>query len=330
MTTTTNNNTNSYRYRLDSRHVTNRRQQKTTCPQCGRKKCFVRYVDTFDHCAYVDDTCGRCDHEQSCGYHLTPRQYLAQHPRQQQTGHPAVQQSATPPAERPLEPLSMDYVRRSHSQASVFWQWVRTSVAPRLAIDEATLRSVFNDYWIGATLRGEVIFWQIDCQQRVRSGHIITYQPDGHRTERQSWAHYRLQKRHLLPQDWTLHQCLFGEHLLPRRPNDSVCLVESEKTAVVMAALQPHLLWLATAGSNGLTPQRLACLQGRRVTLFPDSGCYQKWSQQMLLTPAIDYNVSPRLESYPPNSDLCDLLLGPLGTPQQPPESTSGKYSIKT
>jgi len=37
-------------------------------------------------------------------------------------------------------------------------------------------------------------------------------------------------------------------------------------------------------------------LPRRRVTLFPDSGCYEKWSGQMSLTQGIDYNVSDRLE----------------------------------
>ena len=95
---------------------------------------------------------------------------------------------------------------------------------------------------------------------------------------------------------------------LPRRPDAHVCLVESEKTALVMAACQPKHLWLATAGSGGLSLEKTECLRGRRVTLFPDSGCYEKWSEQMSLTQGIDYNVSRCLERYPPNTDLCDLL----------------------
>ena len=35
-----------YRYQLETPKLTGRRQQKTSCPSCGRKKCFVRYVDT--------------------------------------------------------------------------------------------------------------------------------------------------------------------------------------------------------------------------------------------------------------------------------------------
>ncbi len=35
-----------YRYQLETPKLTGRRQQKTSCPSCGKKKCFVRYVDT--------------------------------------------------------------------------------------------------------------------------------------------------------------------------------------------------------------------------------------------------------------------------------------------
>lgn len=49
------------------------------CPQCGRKKCFTRYVD-LETGKYVADECGKCDHTASCGYHYPPRQYFHDHP----------------------------------------------------------------------------------------------------------------------------------------------------------------------------------------------------------------------------------------------------------
>ena len=89
------------------------------------------------------------------------------------------------------------------------------------------------------------------------------------------------------------------------------CLVRyvDTRNALVMALLRPEHLRLATAGSGGLSADKVACLRGRRVMLFPDSGCYDKWARQMQLTTGVDYYVSPRLEAYPPNTDLCDLLL---------------------
>ena len=61
----------------------------------------------------------------------------------------------------------MDYVQRSHSPRSTFWQWLSTELARRLGLGEEQLRHVYDDYLIGATRRGCVIFWQIDQRQQV-------------------------------------------------------------------------------------------------------------------------------------------------------------------
>ncbi|MBQ9355732.1 MAG: hypothetical protein IJT98_00345 [Prevotella sp.] len=300
-------NTN-YRYQLESKKLTGHQPRKTACPNCGRKKCFVRYVDTKGGFSYVADDVGKCDHLHSCGYHYRPSDYY----RDNQWAQPPTARCEPRCEPRPLppfQPIPMEWVMRSQSPRSTFWQWLSADVAPRLNITQEQLRQVFADYHIGATRRGSVIFWQIDHLGLVHGGHIMQYRPDGHRDGFQGWTHIPLVKAGLLPREWTLYQCLFGQHLLPLRPDAHVCLVESEKTAVIMAAFQPGPLWLATSGSSGLTPERTECLKGRRVTIFPDSGCYDKWSSQMLLTTGIDYNVYSGLESYPPNTDLCDLLL---------------------
>ena len=297
-----------YRYKLETPRVTGRRQQKTTCPHCGKKKCFVRYVDTHNGCQYVADTVGKCDHQHSCGYHYKPSEYY--HDNQWATEPKASETHCAPIPLPPFQPLPMEYVQRSHSPQSIFWQWMAGTVAPRLGLSQERLQQIYDDYLVGATQKEDVIFWQIDEQQQVHGGHIMQYRIDGHRNGFQGWTHTPLIRAGLLPPDWMLYQCLFGQHLLSQRPNAHLCIVESEKTALIMAAHQPEYLWLATAGSGGLTPEKVQCLQGRRVTLFPDSGCYEKWSRQMQLTQGIDYNVSQQLEAYPANTDLCDVLLG--------------------
>ena len=297
-----------FRYQLESKKLTGHQPCKLTCPHCGKKKCFVRYVDTHNGNRYVADNVGKCDHQHSCGYHYKPSEYYrdnqwAQEPR----AHPEDYCKPAPPP--PFQPLDGQYVVRSHSPRSTFWHWFSTVVASRLNLSEEQLQRVFDDYCIGATRRGCVIFWQIDEEARVHGGHIMQYRTDGHRDGYQGWTHVPLIRNGQLPKNWTLYQCFFGQHLLARRPDDRVCLVESEKTALVMAACRPQHVWLATCGSGGLSPEKAACLQGRRVTLFPDSGCYEKWSHVMAQTTGIGYYVDPQLEAYPPNTDLCDLLL---------------------
>ena len=296
-----------YRYQLESKKLTGHQPRKLTCPHCGKKKCFVRYVDTHNANRYVADNVGKCDHQHSCGYHYKPSEYYRDNQwTQEPKAHP--ESYCKPASLPPFQPLDGQYVLRSQSPRSTFWQWFSTVVASRLNLSEEQLQRVFNDYYIGATRRGCVIFWQIDHLVRVHGGHIMQYRSDGHRDGYQGWTHVPLIKKGLLPPDWTLYQCLFGQHLLSRRPDAHVCLVESEKTALVMAACQPQYVWLATCGSSGLSPERVGCLRGRRVTVFPDSGCYEKWSRQMAQTQGIDYNVYAGLESYPPNTDLCDVL----------------------
>lgn len=298
-------NDKEYRYQLESRSLTGRRQQKARCPQCGRRS-LVRYVDASRGFQYVDNSVGRCDHEQSCGYHLKPSGFYADHPWMEQPG--AVRRPPSPPKPKPFQPLSYEYVERSHSPRSTFWQWFSRVFAPQRGISPERVSQLFGDYRIGATREGHVIFWQIDRRQQVHGGHIMAYQPDGHRHGLQGWTHIPLIRQGLLPLDYQLRQCLFGEHLLTEHPERAVCLVESEKTALVMAALEPRHRWLATSGSGGLSEEKLECLRGRRVVVFPDSGCYQKWKERLAAIPWLRYTISDGLEQYPPNTDLADLV----------------------
>ena len=300
-----------YRYQLETPKLTGRRQQKTTCPSCGKKKCFVRYVDTQNGFRYVADEVGKCDHQHSCGYHYKPSEYFRDNPL------------ALPPKTncqlsivhcqfaKPFSALSPDLVDRSHSPRSTFWQWFATDLAGRLGMAPDDVQRVYEDYRIGATRWGCVIFWQIDRQGQVHGGHIMQYRPDGHRGGYQGWTHGPLIQQRLLPPDWQLYQCLFGQHLLPLHPEAHVCIVESEKTALILAACYPEMLWLATAGSSGLNAEKVECLRDRRFTLFPDSGCLEKWQKVMQGTTGLQYTISDRLEQYPANTDLADLLLQP-------------------
>lgn len=299
-----------YRYQLESRKVTGRQQTKFTCPHCGRPKCLVRYVDTQCGFQYVADDVGKCDHEHSCGYHYKPSEYYRDN---QWAMEPVVrtEKHCKPAPLPPFSPLPMEYVERSHLPGSTFWLWFTTAVADRLCLTQEQIQRVYEDYLIGATRKGEVIFWQVDHLGLVHGGHIMQYRADGHREGFQGWTHTPLIRQGLLPLDWQLHQCLFGQHLLPLRPEAHVCIVESEKTALVMAARQPQHLWLATCGSSGLNREKLECLRGRRFTLFPDSGCYEKWKKVMLQTSGLAYYIDSSLEQYPPNTDLADILLKP-------------------
>ena len=61
----------------------------------------------------------------------------------------------------------------------------------------------------------------------------------------------------------------------------TVCVVEAEKTAVIMSEVKPEYVWLATGGKTELNVAKLRPLEGRRIILFPDTDVdgqtYRDW-----------------------------------------------------
>ena len=67
---------NTYRYQLERYRG---RGTRYSCPQCGRKYCFTRYIDTETN-QYINERVGKCNRLDKCGYHYTPHQYFTDNP----------------------------------------------------------------------------------------------------------------------------------------------------------------------------------------------------------------------------------------------------------
>ena len=74
---------NDYRYQLERYRG---RGTRYSCPQCGRKYCFTRYIDTEDNNKYLSDNVGKCNRLDKCGYHYTPKQYFTDNPHKRDRG----------------------------------------------------------------------------------------------------------------------------------------------------------------------------------------------------------------------------------------------------
>lgn len=159
----------------------------------------------------------------------------------------------------------------------------RALVANGYLSQEQMQRAVLR-YRLGMSRDGGVIFWQIDEHDVTHDGKIMYYREDCHRDHdhRPSWVSYQLRRAGMLPQDWKSEHCLFGLHqLAPHTAPEGACIVESEKTAVIMSEVKPEYIWLATGGKTELNVARLKPLAGRRVILFPDTDetgeTYRDW-----------------------------------------------------
>lgn len=100
----------------------------------------------------------------------------------------------------------------------------------------------------------------------------------------------------------TLQCCFFGEHLLSIDSVKPVCIVESEKTAVICDIFYPQFIWLATAGSTGVRwTEREFCgvLHDRTVKLYPDASKYREWNDKAGIIAGLvrcDISVSDLIE----------------------------------
>lgn len=83
-----------------------------------------------------------------------------------------------------------------------------------------------------------------------------------------------------------------GAAIFPQVPNKPVCIVESEKTAIIASVYLTQFIWIATGGASGGCKWReyaiYKVLKGPSVTFFPDHGyynkkkektCFQEWSE---------------------------------------------------
>jgi len=298
-----------------------------TCPKCGDRHSFVYYVD--ENNVPLHPSVGRCNHESGCGYHYTPKEYFQEHPEHRTTNdfsfdrqraeQKKVKQQSKPTAIGYIPP---HYVEKSQSERSNFFRFLFTLLTSYYG-DKAkeVLKRLLEEYRLGATRDGSVIFWQIDRTGKVRTGKVMQYNPeDGHRikggqTSAVNWIHSILKKQRVLAEDWQLSQCLFGEHLLKTHPDKVVVLVESEKSAVIGSAIFPDYVWLATGGKSQMREEKLRVLSGRTVLLFPDADAYAEWKQRaesmyfckVVVSDIIERNATPKQKEA--HIDIADWII---------------------
>jgi len=323
-----------YRYSLD------KSSKKFPCPQCNHKT-FVRYKD--DSNGYLPAHVGRCDRENRCAHHYTPKQYLAEN-------KPPKAFAATNkiPAEEKVDYISLGLLKRSLQgfERSSFMQYLITLFGKPLAMAVGELYQIGRSKQDGGKA---VIFWQADMCANLRSGKIVAYNAQtGKRIKHEAAAlatgtglrNHKgeftaclsvnpLVKQASGNKALNLVQCFFGEHLLGMYPNKAVAIVESEKTAIICSILMPGRVWLATGGANGCKWREYAVykvLTGRTVTFYPDHGyynrtklitCYDEWMQRVQhIRDTITgcFTVSDEVELYlhhqpREDKDLADILL---------------------
>lgn len=271
-----------------------------TCPACKDTYSFTLYLDGNTD-QPIHPTVGKCNHENKCGYHYTPRQYFNDHPekknnqpqnqpisrqsKEQQTlkqptsKPPTTQQPKQQPSE--ISHIPYIYLKKSASYNSNFVRFLCNFFS------KEKIEKAVEDYALGATKNNEAIFWQIDIDGKIRTGKIMQYNPKtGKRVKNKTgainWVHNKLKRTNPAYADFNLRQCYFGEHLLRLYPDKPLAIVEAEKTAVITSMVIPQCNWLAAGNINGLNIEKSKVFENRDIVLYPDTGCSEKWSRKIL------------------------------------------------
>ena len=286
-----------------------------TCPQCHQKKSFSRYIDVTTG-KHLDSSVGRCNHESSCGYHYTPRQYF----RDRKSLYPSYMPMHSLPhsiAEDKFQ--APDFIPTDAFKGTLSSYGSNNFATYLLSLFGPDITGeLIKKYFIGSSdhWRGATIFWQIDIEFKIRSGKIMLYNPVTGKRIKDPYSHITWVHRTMHLKDFHLDQCYFGEHLLATYPDLPIGIVESEKTAIISSVYYPDYVWLAVGSLNNLKIEKLESLKGRNITLFPDLGGLEKWSKKAnILQNSANITISPILDQIATDEerkqglDLADYLI---------------------
>ena len=185
----------------------------------------------------------------------------------------------------------------------LYWLWM----LPWSQQQRARLADTLWTYCVGGWRDGRVVFWGIDHEGVPRAAKLMRYVEDGHRdkTQHPGWIYNQEGCREICdPDNHTILKPLFGAHLLKRYPDAIVNIVESEKTAIVMANFYGQLdrqLWIACGGLKHLHLDSMQPLidMGRTVWLWPDKDGVDEWQK------LADKLGSDRVNIYTKFFDTC-------------------------
>ncbi len=257
-----------YKYHLAKRG-------KWICPECG-KRTFVLYVD--DQGEPLHETVGKCDRLLNCGYHNPPRNYLQTYQNVKMSQY---KQQYRPQRKESREPSYVEPNRLKESMNDNDNNNLVRFLSSIFPVDDVT--RMVNDYYIGTSSSrwpGATVFWRVDDRGHIRNGKVMQYDPStGHRVKKPydqvSWVHSILN----IP-DYNLTHCLFGEHLLNEAGvNDTIFLVESEKTSLLMRGMFYDCCCVATGGCEMFSEALCEPLKGRDLVVLPDNGWFVKWGE---------------------------------------------------
>lgn len=323
----------------DDRHVGSfvvyPKKQCFKCFSCGAKGGVVEFLKMHEHLSFPD------------AIRWLGKKYNIETDMTDFTYTPPPPRPAPPPLELlelPKHLMAGTLIDTALAQDNLV-RWIRMGIKWD-TIQRKRVEEMIGLYDVGHGKHGHTIFWQIDERGRLRTGKMMKYREDGHRDKEAKWnfdwihatlsRHLDAERQEMTdeppypfpnlydPSRQEAQVTFFGYHLLnqwKRKDIDqTVCIVESEKTALLMAiAYGNHAkqVWIACGGLEMLTHERLKPIidQRRRIILYPDRDGIKKWQQkaEQLHYDRLTIDTRPVTEWWKPQdgekADIADVVI---------------------
>lgn len=244
---------------------------KTTCPFCGKED-FQPY--SLENSYEILPYRGYCS---SCGACITPLEYqfaqdqiIADYSKDYSSR--ALKNAGIKNNEAvPVKMLKRKFITAGLNNNNLF-NYLTTKFARN------KVKRICNIYGIAThkvgTWLGAAIFCQYNQDDQCQAVKIIQYNENGHRIKGDDLKDEGKDMLYQKPLSDKGKYCLFGRHLLNRPDSEGkpICIVESEKTAIIASIVYPEAIWMAAGSCYYLCDGKIdAGMRGRKIIIFPDA-----------------------------------------------------------
>lgn len=270
---------------------------KGSCPKCRVKKSFRYFIN-------MSREYGICDHKNSCGYENIPKGEI----REQINDLP------------PLSKYKIIYPAMENCKQIIENQ---TSNFHLFLIKKLKITQEHLLKWNCGTDKNKTCFVYQDAKQVFLNIVHIEYNSNCKRNK--NISPYSLQPQ----KNCKYSLCLYGEHLLTK--DKIICLVESEKTAIIASFFYPQFDWIATGGANKLTNEKIPVLFNRKIYYLNDADEAGKENSTIKKLEAykIDFEFVDLFPDQINGYDLADAIIDGLRPEIKPKIKPATELEIK-
>lgn len=267
------------RYRLEKY---NGPKTRYTCPSCGKKGEFTRYID--ENGRYFGDDVGRCNRVIKCGYHKKPDGIYYKS-----------QAHEVDFSDIALSRISIDIYNKYPTDDGIVIMPLFRRYG--ITLEDLRLFGVTRDiyYYDG------VVYWEKISENIIQGAARIRYNPETFKRIKDVGTKYL---NRVYNSEYK-RRYPFGYNAIDMG-RSGICVVESQKTAVIMNKVVDKYSWVASCGSGISTVMQTmrAIFDDTDIILVPDVGCEAQWARVAKEYKAGLYRIKGRK-----NDDILDYYM---------------------